>query len=372
MADAPENWRPNVAAIVMDSAGHVLLGSTPGRSPYWHFPQGGVRKKETFQEAVCREVQEEVGLPPSACQVIARYGGLRYHYRSKNSKSDIWTGQEQTYFLLLCHEEKPAVRCLSAEFATLEWVPWQRLSKDLFVPFKLPAIKPALKAFFPKGLVADPVAHAQAALSPQKYRVPSGQPEFVMNLSPDDRSLFGGGKDEMAGQLADFQRCFQEIQKTASPAVVVLLGLPGSGRTHILRQLARLMDPLHTRAVQPQLAPGSDSMEILRLSRPQSGEWMLLNRSPWDDCLQLLQEGNTLAADSLLQELHDYEQSLAASGIRLLKLYLQADSPTETTARFLSTAAPHPWYIIPAARRWYAVFAAASLAATLADQGLFV
>ena len=57
-----------VRAIVIDDAGRVLLvrhsyamdrsGST------WYLPGGGVRRKETFEQAIVRELDEEVGIEP--------------------------------------------------------------------------------------------------------------------------------------------------------------------------------------------------------------------------------------------------------------------------------------------------------------------
>jgi len=107
MSDDMYRWRLNVAAVIMDSAGNLLLARKSPESKHLHFPQGGVHDGETYQHAMEREVEEEVGLPPSSYEIVARWGGLRYFYREKNRKSDEWDGQQQTWFLLRCHTEKP-------------------------------------------------------------------------------------------------------------------------------------------------------------------------------------------------------------------------------------------------------------------------
>ncbi len=103
MPPPPTEWRLNVAAVIMDAAGSVLLACPTLNGRYWHFPQGGVRKNESLLEAVQREVQEEVGLRPDQYQLACSLGGFRYRYPPKNEKSMRWRGQEQCYFLLICH-----------------------------------------------------------------------------------------------------------------------------------------------------------------------------------------------------------------------------------------------------------------------------
>jgi ADP-ribose pyrophosphatase YjhB (NUDIX family) len=50
-----------VCAVVQDPGGRVVLVRQTYRSG-WHFPGGGVRKFETFTDALARELKEEIGL----------------------------------------------------------------------------------------------------------------------------------------------------------------------------------------------------------------------------------------------------------------------------------------------------------------------
>src|SRR5262245_64280547 len=56
-----EGFRTNVGIVLMRANGEVFLGRrTGGRG--WQFPQGGVRQGEPVEQALYRELQEEIGL----------------------------------------------------------------------------------------------------------------------------------------------------------------------------------------------------------------------------------------------------------------------------------------------------------------------
>ncbi len=358
-----DEWRLNVAAIILDEADNVLVGSTPGKSPYWHFPQGGVNKDETFEEAVLREVWEEVGLPPEACSILASYGGIRYRYRHKNKKSERWLGQQQTYYLIRCRGVQPlfAGAAVSQEFAQLRWVPWRLLTADMFVPFKREAVVKAMRVFFSES--ALPPGEAVARLSPCRYRIDA---ECALAECPAvDDALFGGGKEEMPAQLEDISTCINREQRRVKQGklLVWLCGLPGSGLTNGLRRLARRMDPLFTHAVQP----GTISPEALAALLPAAGECRLL--------LDSLGANEMLDFNAVRQLCREY-------GVTLLPVYLhvshaehckRADSPMSAgdwearlcrVARYLgSCGGDEVAYAIPADKRWYRDYVLAVLVA---------
>ena len=373
MSDSqPEQWRLNVAAIILDEADNVLLGSTPGKSPYWHFPQGGVGKNESFREAVLREVWEEVGIAPESCTILASYGGLRYEYRHKNKKSERWQGQEQTYFLIRCRGVQPADpdSAQSEEFAALRWLPWRELTADLFVPFKRDAIVHALDAFFPRGCSSlDDLA---ARLSPTRYTYDAARPLSAYPVA--DKALFGGGKDEMLAQMEDLALRINSAQRRLNHGrlVVQLVGLPGSGLTNCLRRLARSMDPLYTHAVQPASAEASVVL-------PGAGECTLLNVTPYASAL----EQPPAQATAVARAAAEREQQWVEQGVCVLKVFLhvshaehedRADAPMSAaswqaaleqaqTILGASASPSSPWYIIPSDKRWYRDFVVASLVA---------
>ena len=67
-----EGYRANVGIVLMRDSGEVFLGQrTGGRG--WQFPQGGVRQGEPVEQALYRELQEEIGLDARARDA----GGVR-------------------------------------------------------------------------------------------------------------------------------------------------------------------------------------------------------------------------------------------------------------------------------------------------------
>ena len=56
-----QGYRANVGMILMDGDGHVLIGGRAGRRG-WQFPQGGIRPRESEEEAMYRELKEKLDL----------------------------------------------------------------------------------------------------------------------------------------------------------------------------------------------------------------------------------------------------------------------------------------------------------------------
>jgi len=94
----PNLYRPNVAIILRNDSGKILICERTDWPGCWQFPQGGVKPKESPDEALVREVREELGLPASAYKIISSKGPYRYLF-PEGVKKGGWIGQAQTYFL---------------------------------------------------------------------------------------------------------------------------------------------------------------------------------------------------------------------------------------------------------------------------------
>ena len=149
MVDA-DGFRPNVGIVLSNSLGQVLWARRVGGQDAWQFPQGGINEDETVEQALFRELAEEVGLGAADVEILARtQGWLRYrlprHMRRHNTRG--FQGQKQKWFLLrmLCDDQAVQVNATAKpEFDDWRWVSyWYPLNQ--VVPFKRQVYRRALK-----------------------------------------------------------------------------------------------------------------------------------------------------------------------------------------------------------------------------------
>ncbi len=98
-----EGYRPNVGIILVNQRNEVFWGKRI-REHAWQFPQGGIKRGETPEDAMYRELHEEVGLMPEHVEILGRtQGWLRYDVPKhwiKRQWRDTYRGQKQIWFLL--------------------------------------------------------------------------------------------------------------------------------------------------------------------------------------------------------------------------------------------------------------------------------
>lgn len=145
-----KSYRPNVAAILQNHDGLVLIGQRSDYRENWQFPQGGVDRSECLEDAVRREVLEEIALAPSFYEIIEQRGPYRYDFpKGKDARG--FCGQEQTYFLCRLREKSLPVLDLHqscGEFVALRWVAVKDFPVHLAPPMKQGVYREVLRDFF--------------------------------------------------------------------------------------------------------------------------------------------------------------------------------------------------------------------------------
>jgi putative (di)nucleoside polyphosphate hydrolase len=98
-----DGFRPNVGIILTNSRGQLLWARRVGGQDAWQFPQGGIKQNESAEQALYRELEEEVGLRPADVEILGvTRGWLRYRLPSRyvRQQQPVCIGQKQKWFLL--------------------------------------------------------------------------------------------------------------------------------------------------------------------------------------------------------------------------------------------------------------------------------
>lgn len=123
-----DGYRLNVGIILLNGDRQVFWARRAGMRS-WQFPQGGIKRHEGPEEAMYRELYEEVGLRGRDVELIGRtQGWLHYdlpeRYIRKRSQP-LCIGQKQVWFLLglKAHESRIRLDCSDKpEFDSWTWV----------------------------------------------------------------------------------------------------------------------------------------------------------------------------------------------------------------------------------------------------------
>ena len=97
-----DGFRANVGIVLLHETQVFLGRRTGGRG--WQFPQGGVRVGEEPEDAVYRELQEEIGVDKGSVELVgATHEWLRYRLPARyirRNQQPLCIGQKQRWFLL--------------------------------------------------------------------------------------------------------------------------------------------------------------------------------------------------------------------------------------------------------------------------------
>jgi putative (di)nucleoside polyphosphate hydrolase len=145
-----DGFRPNVGIMLANDHGQLLWARRLGQDS-WQFPQGGISKGESPEQALYRELHEEVGLLPEAVEIYGcTRGWLRYRLPQRyirRGQKPLCIGQKQKWFLLRMLAEDSAVKVDvtdKPEFDHWRWVSyWYPLSQ--VISFKREVYRKALK-----------------------------------------------------------------------------------------------------------------------------------------------------------------------------------------------------------------------------------
>jgi putative (di)nucleoside polyphosphate hydrolase len=147
-----EGFRHGVGIILVNAKRQIFLAKRIGKDA-WQFPQGGMKEDETPEQAMFRELNEEIGLQAKDVKVLATTRRwLRYRLPKRLVRyysKPICIGQKQKWFLLQLINKDESINLAatdSPEFDAWTWASyWYPLTQ--VVAFKRRVYSMAMKEF---------------------------------------------------------------------------------------------------------------------------------------------------------------------------------------------------------------------------------
>jgi putative (di)nucleoside polyphosphate hydrolase len=149
-----EGFRANVGIIVCNDYGNLLWTRRIGQNS-WQFAQGGVDPGESAEEALFRELTEEIGLTKNDVRILgSTKEWLKYRLPNRYIRQDsipLCIGQKQKWFMLKLTSNESAIHFDATghpEFDHYMWVNyWYPLRQ--VIAFKRDVYRQALVELMP-------------------------------------------------------------------------------------------------------------------------------------------------------------------------------------------------------------------------------
>ncbi|MBV5334528.1 MAG: RNA pyrophosphohydrolase [Sulfuricurvum sp.] len=148
-------YRPNVAAVIVSheypDKKEIFIAERNDMNNVWQFPQGGIDEGESAEEALFRELKEEIGT--KKVEIIAEYPDwIAYDFPSHvAAKMTPFAGQKQRYYLVRLKEgAKIDLDTKHPEFKQYRFVSMEELFENI-AHFKKPIYEQVILHFKAEG-----------------------------------------------------------------------------------------------------------------------------------------------------------------------------------------------------------------------------
>jgi len=124
----PLFYRKNVVGFIFNNKNQVLLVNWVKDNDYWSLPQGGVDKGESEEEAIRREMKEEIGT--NNFNILGKFKNIYKYKWPKNYSHGGYKGQKQTLYILEFKGDDSDIKLCYWEHKEWKWVNIENLTKE--------------------------------------------------------------------------------------------------------------------------------------------------------------------------------------------------------------------------------------------------
>ena len=149
-----DGYRKNIGIILCNSKNELLICKRIKENS-WQFPQGGFEKNESSEDAMFRELFEEIGLQKNNVAILGKTKKwLKYDLPKKyqrKTNNQLCVGQKQIWFLLRLISSDQCINLRTSkktEFDGWEWVS-EKTPLEIVISFKKNVYIKALNELLP-------------------------------------------------------------------------------------------------------------------------------------------------------------------------------------------------------------------------------
>ena len=149
-----DGYRKNIGIILCNSKNKLLICKRL-KEDSWQFPQGGFEKNESSENAMFRELFEEIGLQKNDIVILGKTNKwLKYDLPKKyqrKTNNQLCVGQKQIWFLLRLISNDKSINLRTSkkpEFDDWEWVS-EKKPLEIVISFKKNVYVKALNELLP-------------------------------------------------------------------------------------------------------------------------------------------------------------------------------------------------------------------------------
>jgi putative (di)nucleoside polyphosphate hydrolase len=145
-------YRKGVLGIIIDSDNNFLIVNLVTYNPNeWNFPGGGREKDETAENALCRELKEELNIDKEDLEILGMSKQpIKYDFPRAMIENNIkhgrkYKGQIKEQFIVRFHGDK--IKIQEEEIVKYKWVSFGELQKYLIFKNQYETSKDAIEEF---------------------------------------------------------------------------------------------------------------------------------------------------------------------------------------------------------------------------------